>query len=239
MLRSARRARLEARTTAMRVLLSCALLLAGSAAARAQYPDKQSFEVIEHGRYMASAADCTACHTAPGGRPFAGGGALETPFGILLAPNISSDIATGIGGWTDDQFVNAVQVGIGHGGIHLYPAMPYTYYTKMTREDVIAIRAYLDTVEPVRNLVQANQLPFPSISGRRWWAGTRCTSRRASSSRIPARRRNGTAARISSKASNIAACATRRRTRWAATRTAGRCRGPCCRTGLQDRKSVV
>jgi len=161
MLRSARRARLEARTTAMRVLLSCALLLAGSAAARAQYPDKQSFEVIEHGRYMASAADCTACHTAPGGRPFAGGGALETPFGILLAPNITPDIATGIGGWTDDQFVNAVQIGIGHGGIHLYPAMPYTYYTKMTREDVIAIRAYLDTVEPVRNLVQANQLPFP------------------------------------------------------------------------------
>jgi mono/diheme cytochrome c family protein len=161
MLRSARRARLEARTTAMRVLLSCALLLAGSAAARAQYPDKQSFEVIEHGRYMASAADCTACHTAPGGRPFAGGGALETPFGILLAPNVTPDIATGIGGWTDDQFVNAVQIGIGHGGIHLYPAMPYTYYTKMTREDVIAIRAYLDTVEPVRNLVQANQLPFP------------------------------------------------------------------------------
>jgi mono/diheme cytochrome c family protein len=143
------------------ILLACALLLFGNAAARAQYPDRQSFEVIEHGRYMASAADCTACHTAPGGRPFTGGGALETPFGTLLAPNITPDIATGIGGWTEDQFVNAVQNGIGHGGIHLYPAMPYTYYTKMTREDVIAIRAYLDTVEPVRNLVQANQLPFP------------------------------------------------------------------------------
>jgi mono/diheme cytochrome c family protein len=145
-------------------LLAAALLLIGNAAARgqdAQNPDKQSFEVIEHGRYMAIASDCTACHTAPDGKPFAGGGALETPFGILLAPNITPDTATGIGGWTDDEFVNAVQNGIGHGGIHLYPAMPYTYYTKLTRQDVIAIRAYLDTVEPVRNRVIANQLPFP------------------------------------------------------------------------------
>jgi mono/diheme cytochrome c family protein len=143
------------------ILLATALLLLGSAAGRAQDPDKQAFELIEHGRYMATAADCTACHTAPGGKPFAGGGALETPFGILLAPNITPDAATGTGGWTDDEFINAVQNGIGHGGIHLYPAMPYTYYTKMTREDVIAIRAYLDTVQPVHNLVQANQLPFP------------------------------------------------------------------------------
>ena len=142
-------------------LLACALLLFGSAAARAQNPDKQSFEVIEHGRYMATAADCAACHTAPGGKPFAGGGALETPFGTLLAPNITPDLATGIGGWTDDEFVDAAQDGLGHGGIHLYPAMPYTYYTKLTREDVIAIRAFLDTVEPVHNKVIANQLPFP------------------------------------------------------------------------------
>jgi mono/diheme cytochrome c family protein len=142
-------------------LLACAVLVLGTGTVRAQYPNKQAFEGIEHGRYMATAADCAACHTAPGSKPFAGGGALETPFGILLAPNITPDLETGIGGWTDDEFVNAVQNGIGHGGVHLYPAMPYTYYTRMTREDVIAIRAYLDTVEPVRNRVQANQLPFP------------------------------------------------------------------------------
>ena len=142
------------------IFLACALLLVGNAA-RAQNPDKQSFEVIEHGRYMVIAGDCTACHTAKEGQPFAGGGALETPFGTLLAPNITPDVATGIGGWTDDEFVNALQNGVGHGGIHLYPAMPYTYYTKMTREDVIAIRAYLDTVQPVNNRVIANQLPFP------------------------------------------------------------------------------
>ena len=149
-------ARLEARTTAMQLLFACTLVPLSTAPAGAQNPDKQSFEVIEHGRYMATAADCTACHTEPGGKPFAGGGALETPFGVLLAPNITPDVATGIGGWTDDEFVNALRNGIGHGGIHLYPAMPYPYYTKMTREDVVAIRAYLDTVEPVRNEVHAN-----------------------------------------------------------------------------------
>jgi mono/diheme cytochrome c family protein len=143
------------------MLLACALLVFGAAAVRAQNPDKQSFEVIEHGHYMATAADCAACHTAKGGLPFAGGGALETPFGTLLAPNITPDLATGIGGWTDDQFVDAVRNGVGHGGIHLYPAMPYAYYTKMTRQDVIAIRAYLDTLQPVYNEVNANQLPFP------------------------------------------------------------------------------
>src|SRR5260370_11544568 len=143
------------------ILLASALLLAGTIQARAKNRDKQSLEVIEHGRYMATAADCAACHTATGGQPFAGGGALETPFGILLAPNITPDVETGIGGWTDDQFVEAARTGIRHGGSHLYPAMPYPCYTKMTREDVIAIRAYLDTVQPVRNLVQANQLPFP------------------------------------------------------------------------------
>ncbi|MBV8507793.1 MAG: c-type cytochrome [Alphaproteobacteria bacterium] len=143
------------------LLLACALLLFGHAGALAQDPDKQSFEVIEHGRYMAIAGDCTACHTAKGGQLFAGGGALQTPFGTLLAPNITPDLETGIGGWTDDQFVDAVKNGIGHSGIHLYPAMPYTYYTKMTREDVVAIRAYLDTVQPVHNKVVANQLPFP------------------------------------------------------------------------------
>jgi len=144
-----------------RILSTLAILLILAAAANAQDPDEQSFEVIQHGRYMAAAADCAACHTAPGGKPFAGGGALETPFGILLAPNITPDVQTGIGGWTDDEFVKAVQDGIGHGGIHLYPAMPYTYYTKMSRADVLSIRAYLDTIQPVHNRIVANQLPFP------------------------------------------------------------------------------
>lgn len=90
-----------------------------------------------------------------GGRP------IETPFGTLLAPNITPDRESGIGAWTDDEFVNALLVGTGRGGKHLYPAMPYTYFTRMSRNDAQAIRMYLQTVPPVRNHVVANQLPFP------------------------------------------------------------------------------
>ena len=107
-----------------RIILVCALVLFGTTPIRAQYPDKQAFQTVEHGRYMAWAADCSACHTAPGGKLFAGGGSLETPFGTLLAPNITPDQQTGIGGWTDDQFVNAVRNGIGRAAIISTPRCP-------------------------------------------------------------------------------------------------------------------
>ncbi|MBV8166878.1 MAG: cytochrome c [Alphaproteobacteria bacterium] len=124
-------------------------------------PDTQSFDQIQRGRYLVLLGDCTPCHTAPDGKRFAGGRPLETPFGTVVAPNITPDAATGIGAMTDEQFVDALQRGIGHDGRHLYPAMPYPYYTRVTREDVLAIRAYLNSLEPVVNPVQANQLPFP------------------------------------------------------------------------------
>src|ERR1700758_1375510 len=112
--------------------------------------DKQDFKQIERGRYLTLAGDCAACHTLPGsGHDFAGGRAIETPFGQLLAPNITPDAETGIGAWTDDEFVNSLTKGTGRNGTHLYPAMPYTYMTKTTREDAIAIRAYLDTIPAV------------------------------------------------------------------------------------------
>ena len=124
--------------------------------------DKQNFEQIERGRYLTVIGDCTACHTVPGSnQPFAGGRPLETPFGTLLSPNITPDSETGIGAWTDEEFDNALRKGTGHAGEHLYPGMPYTYMTHTTLEDVRAIRAYLNTVQPVRNKVVANQLPFP------------------------------------------------------------------------------
>jgi hypothetical protein len=127
------------------------------------YPiaDSQSFDRIERGRYLAVLGDCAACHTAPGGKPFAGGLALETPFGKLLAPNITPDRETGIGAWTDGEFLAAMHDGRGRDGRFLYPAMPYPAYTKMTRDDVLLIRSYLATVEPVSNAVVVNQLPFP------------------------------------------------------------------------------
>jgi mono/diheme cytochrome c family protein len=124
--------------------------------------DKQDFKQIERGRYLTVAGDCAACHTLPGsGHEFAGGRNIETPFGLLIGPNITPDPQTGIGAWTDDEFVNALKNGRGRDGERLYPAMPYTYYTKITREDALAIRAYLNTLPPVYNPVQPNQLPFP------------------------------------------------------------------------------
>jgi mono/diheme cytochrome c family protein len=124
--------------------------------------DQQSFEQIERGRYLATLADCTACHTRKeGGKPFAGGRPIETPFGIIVSPNITPDRETGIGNWTDEQFDNALRHGVRADGARLYPAMPYPFYTKMSRDDVKAIRAYLATVEPVHNPVTANHLPFP------------------------------------------------------------------------------
>jgi mono/diheme cytochrome c family protein len=122
--------------------------------------DRQAFEQIERGRGLAIAADCVACHTEPGGIRYAGGRAIETPFGVLLSPNLTPDPETGIGVWSDDEFVAAVREGQGRGH-RLYPAMPYPYFTRMPRADVLAIRSYLNTLEPVRHAVNPNQLPFP------------------------------------------------------------------------------
>jgi mono/diheme cytochrome c family protein len=121
----------------------------------------QNFAQIERGKYLATLGDCVACHTAKGGKPFAGGLPIETPFGIIVSPNITPDAETGIGTWSNDDFLATMQHGIGHGGEHLYPAMPYTYTTHVTRDDDLAIRAWLATIPPVHNKVVSNQLPFP------------------------------------------------------------------------------
>jgi mono/diheme cytochrome c family protein len=144
-------------------------LLIATCAARA---GGQDFTQVEKGRYLATAADCVACHTIQNdGQTFAGGRAIETPFGNITSPNITPDAETGIGSWTDEQFDDAVRKGVRPDGSRLYPAMPYTSYTKMSHDDVVAIRAYLNTVEPVRHPVVVNTLPFPfniRVSMRLW-----------------------------------------------------------------------
>ena len=120
----------------------------------AQTPDK-------NGEYLALAGDCVSCHTAPGGKPYAGGLKMQTPFGFLLSPNITPDVETGIGSWSKDDFARALHDGINKKGQDLYPAMPFTSYTKVTRTDVDAIYDYLRTVKPVSNAVKVNQLDFP------------------------------------------------------------------------------
>jgi mono/diheme cytochrome c family protein len=144
----------------MRLLLATAIFVVGlGGVASAQ--SRQSFDRVERGRYLAVLGDCGACHTTPGGAPFAGGLALQTPFGTLVAPNITPDQETGIGNMTNAEFLATLHDGRGRNGRRLYPAMPYPAYTKMSDEDVLDIRAYLATVAPVSNKVISNQLPFP------------------------------------------------------------------------------
>ncbi|WP_210352238.1 c-type cytochrome [Bradyrhizobium rifense] len=122
----------------------------------------QDFAAVERGRYLTSAADCGSCHTIPGSdHPFSGGRPIETPFGVLVAPNITPDRETGIGAWSDEEFDAAVRSGRRRDGKRLYPAMPFPYFARMTSEDVKDIRAYLSTIDPVRNPVTVNHLPFP------------------------------------------------------------------------------
>lgn len=117
---------------------------------------------VARGRYVAIAGDCAACHTDPrGGKPFAGGYALQTPFGTLLASNITSDKATGIGSWSEAEFTRAVREGKGKHGENLYPAMPYNAYVKVSDQDMHDLWAYMQTVPAVNNKVVSNQLPFP------------------------------------------------------------------------------
>ena len=115
---------------------------------------------VERGRYLATVGDCIACHTGPAG-PYAGGRAIETPFGDIYAANLTPDNDTGIGLWTADDFRRAMHEGRGRHGTRLYPAFPYPYYTRVTREDTDAIYAFLRTLEPVRNPVDRSALPFP------------------------------------------------------------------------------
>jgi len=122
----------------------------------------QDFQQIERGRYLAAAADCSGCHDdTRDQRPYAGGRSIPTPFGQVLAANITPDRDTGIGAWSDAEFDAAVRGGKMPSGSRLYPAMPYPYYARMSKEDVQAIRAYLNTIAPVHHDVHSNQLPFP------------------------------------------------------------------------------
>ena len=121
----------------------------------------QSFDLVERGRNVAIAADCVACHTAPGGRPWAGGLVLKTPFGNLASPNITPESATGLGRYSEADLRRALRDGLGQDGKRLYPAMPYPSYSKMTDDEIHALWAYMSTLEPVVNKVEVNQLPFP------------------------------------------------------------------------------
>jgi mono/diheme cytochrome c family protein len=125
-----------------------------------------SADVVTRGEYLTRAADCEACHTAKGGVPYAGGLAFKLPFGTLYSPNITPDKETGIGKWTDADFLNAIHKGIARDGSRLYPAFPYPSYTLLTNDDALAIKAYLFSLTPVHQETPENSLAFPF--NQRW-----------------------------------------------------------------------
>ena len=107
------------------------------------------------------AGDCAGCHTADPAKPFAGGKRIDTPFGGIYSPNLTPDRDSGIGGWSDDNFYRALRHGVAPDGSRYYPAFPYPNFTRLTRQDILAIRAYLATLAPVRNTPPPLELRWP------------------------------------------------------------------------------
>jgi mono/diheme cytochrome c family protein len=128
--------------------------------------DLADADIVKRGEYLAKAADCKVCHTAPDGEDFAGGLAFRLPFGTLYSTNITADKDTGIGNYSDQDFLDAVQRGVRKDGARLYPAMPYTSYTFMTDADVLAIKAYLLSLPAVPKQNRRDTLGFPF--NQRW-----------------------------------------------------------------------
>ena len=117
--------------------------------------------LVKRGEYLTRAADCAACHNSPSGQAWVGGREFRLPMGVLYSPNITPDPDTGIGRYTDDEWVSMMHDGIGRGGKHLYPAMPYNSYTGMSRDDALAIKAYMFAQTPVKATAPANRMRFP------------------------------------------------------------------------------
>ena len=136
--------------------LGACLLLAAAAAAADD-------EAVARGEYMVRAAGCTSCHTDSkgGGEPFAGGLALKTPFGTYYSPNITPDRDTGIGGWSDADFLNALKRGTAPDGSHYFPVFPYTTYTRLRDSDALDIKAYLFSLAPVARANREHDVPPP------------------------------------------------------------------------------
>src|SRR3954465_2757629 len=141
--------------TIVAIMLLCTAFSFGAVRA------EPSADTIEHGKQLATAADCAGCHTADPSKPFAGGKRLDTRFGAIYSPNLTPDRETGLGAWSDDDFYSALRFGVARDGSRYYPAFPYPNFTKLTRQDIFAIRAHLATLTPVTNAPRAPELRFP------------------------------------------------------------------------------
>ena len=118
---------------------------------------------IKNGEYLVTLSDCVACHTDSKhhGKRFAGGLGIETPFGTIYAPNITPDKKTGIGNWTDQQFVKAMREGISPNGQYYFPVFPYLHFNKMSEQSILDMRAYLQKIPPIQQANKSPDMPFP------------------------------------------------------------------------------
>ncbi len=128
--------------------------------------------IVARGEYLAQVGNCISCHTREGGEPFAGGLAFNTPYsflGQIHSTNITPDAETGIGTWTEEQFIRAMHTGVAADGSHLFPAFPYTAFTLVSDDDVKAIWAYLKTVKPVKAERPSNGMAFAMRFPMMFW----------------------------------------------------------------------
>jgi mono/diheme cytochrome c family protein len=165
------------RKTVPAALAAISVLIGLAACSRKEAAEPEAkadpkIEQIIKGQYLTAAGDCYACHTVRGGEPYSGGLEMATPFGALYTPNITPDKETGIGTWTADNFWGAMHEGKSKDGSFMYPAMPYTNYTKVTREDSDAIYAYMMSVKPVSRKNREHAMGFP-FNQRELMAGWR------------------------------------------------------------------
>ncbi len=141
----------------------------GTSAAASAAASSGAQTPAERGKYLAEAGNCMSCHTRPGGAPFSGGVPFVTQLGTLYSSNITPDQASGIGAWTVDDVRRAMHDGVGRGGRHLFPAFPYTSFTRVSDADVDAIYAYLRTLQPVRYSPPANSFLLRQRWGMPIW----------------------------------------------------------------------
>lgn len=144
---------------AVQAILAVAVLCTASALRGAQA--EPSADTVARGKALTIAGDCASCHTADPAKPFAGGKRIDTPFGAIYSPNLTPDRDTGLGAWSDEEFYRALHNGVARDGSRYYPAFPYPNFTKMTRDDVLAIRAYLAALAPFRNTPPRPELRWP------------------------------------------------------------------------------
>jgi mono/diheme cytochrome c family protein len=143
------------------ILFLCTAFICGDARAQPPSETQPSAETIAHGKALTEAGGCAGCHTPDLAKPFAGGKRIITPFGAIYSFNLTPDRDTGIGAWSDQDFRRALREGVAPDGSRYYPVFPYPYFTRLTRDDIQAIRAYLETLTPVHNSIPSPELRWP------------------------------------------------------------------------------